>query len=44
MWASGTMNYRMASSTAAAHMVVSAPWVSATVAVPLPAWLTGHLA
>ena len=35
---------RMASPTAAAHMVVSAPWISATVAVPLPAWLAGYLA
>ena len=38
------MVYQMASPTAAAHMVVSAPWISATVAVPLPAWLAGYLA
>ena len=41
---SGTMNYQMASPTAAAHMVVLAPWIGATVAVPLPAWLAGYLA
>ena len=34
----------MVSPTAAAHMVVLALWISATVAVPLPTWLAGYLA